>query len=60
MSKKYTMILAEDGSGWGNTYWIVYPDGGNYIHDELLRLPGGSRHLEKEARKALNKLNGVT
>lgn len=58
MAKRYTKILCEEVPEWGPECWVFYPEGGNYIDDELFRMPGGSIISDARAQKALDALNG--
>jgi len=55
--EKYDMLYGECGSGRGPDYWIIYPTGGNYIYDEVCKLPGGSKIQQEKAQKVLDAMN---
>lgn len=54
--EKFDMLLGS--SGRYSESWIIYPTGGNYIYDEVCKLPGGSKILHEKALKVLNAMNG--
>lgn len=51
---KYSILLTEERN---SSSWIIYPTGGNYIHDEVCRFPAGSKVQEKAAGRALSIMN---
>lgn len=53
--QKFSKVLCEEDR-YSNV-WIFYPTGGNYIHDELLRMPGGSIVKNEKAQKVLDLMN---
>ena len=52
--EKYDMVLAGDRY---SDSWIIYPTGGNYIHDKICELPGGSKVTNEAAHKVLEAMN---
>lgn len=54
---KYTMVLCEDGSGIGQSWWIIYERGKSYITHEFTRVPGGSLADRHSALELLRRLN---
>ena len=56
--EQYSMIqVDESGCDRGPLSWVIYPKGGSYFKDELVRIPGGSEVKDRAARKVLDAMN---
>ena len=53
--EKFDMLLGS--SGRYSESWIIYPTDGNYIDDEVCKLPGGSKIQQEKAQKVLDAMN---